>query len=99
MTKTVRFLTYALCALFMLGLYASVSHLLPGKAWFGVYYCFSFWSMVCTEAYLTMGRKLTIRSKWAAEDRFLAYLFTAPFVWPVRLFELFSGQVTAPPVR
>lgn len=88
MTKSLRFLTYVLCVLFLLGLYSALSPLLTGTAWFGVYYCLSFWSLVIAEAYVSNRGQLPIKSQWAAEDRFLGYLFVAPFIWPVQLYRL-----------
>ncbi len=55
---------------------------------FGIYYCLTFWLLVVTEAVL-VNRGVDLRSRFAHEDRFIGYLFIAPFVWPFRLFQLY----------
>ncbi len=98
--KTLRWLLpYILCAACLVTIYVSVAHLLPGRAWFGFYYCLSLWSLMGTEGYLALRRKLRIKSSWAVEDRLLSYLVTAPFIWPVRLFQLLTSQSTATPIK
>lgn len=93
MSKSVRtFVKYASCAVLLLVVLLAFSRVLPGPELFGVYYCVTFWALVCTEGYLSMVRGVTIKSRWAAEDRFLGYLFTAPFIWPVRLHELLAAE-------
>jgi hypothetical protein len=87
-------LRYALCAAVMLAVLALVASAVPGTGWFGVYYCLSFWALVLTEGFLSLHKQVTIRSRFAAEDRFLGYLFAAPFIWPVRLYELLTTQHT-----
>lgn len=56
---------------------------------FAIYYCLTFWGLVCAEAYVANAYGVTISKRWAAEDRFLFYLFAAPFIWPVRLVALY----------
>lgn len=56
---------------------------------FGIYYFLSFWGLVCAEAYVANALGVTISKRWAAVDRVLFYLFTAPFIWPVRLVALY----------
>jgi hypothetical protein len=54
---------------------------------FGIYYCLTFWLLVVTEAVL-LKRGVVIPSRFAVEDRFIGYLFAAPFIWPFRLYKL-----------
>ena len=56
---------------------------------FAVYYCLTFWALICTEAILVR-RGVDLKSRFAHEDRFIGYLFIAPFVWPFRLFQLYK---------
>jgi hypothetical protein len=54
---------------------------------FGIYYCITFWLLVVTEAVLVQ-RGVDLKSRFAHEDRFIGYLFVAPFIWPFRLYKL-----------
>lgn len=55
--------------------------------WFGIYYCLTFWLLVVAEAVLAQ-RGVYVQSRFAPEDRFIGYLFVAPFIWPFRLYKL-----------
>lgn len=58
----------------------------PTRAFIGIYWCLSFWTLVLADAAATRAGR--VQSQWAPEDRFIGYLFVAPFVWPVRLAQL-----------
>lgn len=88
-------LPYLMCTAVIVSLYFSIAHWLPGRAWFAFYYCLSFWSLIGTEAYLTWVRKRPPQANWATEDRFLSYLVTAPFIWPVQIFKLVKAASDA----
>lgn len=64
-------------------------------SWFGIYYCVTFWLVVVADAVAT-NRGTRVASRFAPIDRFLGYLFVAPFIWPVQLYRLLRrNQSTA----
>lgn len=66
----------------------------PSAAAFGWYFCISFWALVAFDYVATQTRGVATR--FAFEDRFIGYLFCAPFIWPARMLTLASRMT---PVR
>lgn len=58
----------------------------PSAAAFGWYFCVSFWALVVIDYVATQVRNAPTR--FAFEDRFIGYLFCAPFIWPARIYTL-----------
>lgn len=59
----------------------------PTASIFGAYYAISFWLLVVLDAIVTRMDK-TSPNGYPFEDRFIGYIFVAPFIWPARVLEL-----------
>lgn len=59
----------------------------PAAAVVGWYWCISFWSLVALDFYSSEVKGQT-STRWSFVDRFLGYLFAAPFIFPARLLAL-----------
>lgn len=86
MPKSVRsILNYAASAIVMLSLLALFR---PSEGFVGAFYAFSFWTLVGLEAFISVSRNIVISDRWSGVDRLIGYIFTAPLIWPVRMYEL-----------
>lgn len=76
---------YLASALAVIALSAAIR---PTSAAFGWYFCVSFWSLVALDFYRSQVQELPVSTRFSFEDRFIGYLFSAPFIAPVRLYRL-----------
>ncbi len=67
---------------------AALALIQPSEAAFSWYFCASFWGLVAFDFYFSQVRQNQIPTRFSFEDRFIGYLFSAAFIWPVRLYRL-----------
>ena len=81
---------YVLCAL-LVAVLLIVAH--PGQTFISITWCCSFWALLGIDFYVSQvvcqGEQEATGSG-SLVDRFFAYLFAAPFIFPVRAYRLLS---------
>ena len=81
-TRILRYLASAAVVLIAMFLLAPTTHL------FGIYYCASFWTLVALDFLRSEVEGAAVSTRWSFTDRFLGYMFSAPLIFPARLYEL-----------
>jgi hypothetical protein len=80
---------YIASALVVLALAALVK---PGAAFFSLYWPVAFWLLVGVDFYKSQvvenGESELTPNRFSFADRFIGYIFVAPFILPVRLYQL-----------
>lgn len=70
----------------------TLAALQPSATAFGWYFCISFWAVLTADVLITHA---SAGARFSFADRFIGYLFAAPFIWPARLLRLVQTKSKA----